>query len=373
MKTIFVAAALSLAAAASAQDEGAIKVILPEGTQEIAVTQTTIADLYSANRPAADTVSVNQSVYEIALDPEDAMAVTVRVVHRPVNGVMPAVSMRPATVYAAPGDHITLDLTKELAPATGSALMDNITAWNATADSLLSQFQAMRETATDADHQAFIDDYTARVVGLVEANASDPFGVFMVTQVPVREAMVPAFEKLDGEAAKASILAPLYQAVSEQVESTRARELAAQKIKVGLPAPDFSLPAPDGSMVTLSDYRGKWVMLDFWGSWCGWCIKGIPQMKEEWAELKDRNVVFLSVACQDSKEAWLNALAKYELPWVNAWQDPAAPRAEQLPSLYAIQGYPTKMVIDPEGRFALIVVGEDPTFYTQLKALLPED
>lgn len=374
IKNALLAAALGVAAAASAQTDGVIKVILPKGTQEIAVTESTIADYYSGSRPVLDTVSVaGQTTYEIAVDPQEAMAVTVRVVDRPVKGVMHAVSMRPAMAFAAPGEQITIDLTLSQSPATGSALMDNISAWNVEADSLVRAFREMGESATDEERQAFLDSYTDRIKGLVTSNADNAFGVYMLTMMTSSPDLPDTFEQLDADAAKSTILSPLYESLAEHVGTVRARERAAEKIKVGLPAPGFTLPAPDGSMVSLAEYRGKWVMLDFWGSWCGWCIKGIPQMKEEWAELKDRNVVFISVACQDSKEAWLGALEKYELPWVNAWQDPALPRAEQLPGIYAVSGYPTKMVIDPEGNIALIVVGEDPSFYNQLKALLPAD
>lgn len=374
IKTALLAAALGVAAAASAQNEGVIKVILPEGTQEIAVSESTIADYYSGTRPVLDTVSVaGQNPYEIAVDPQDPMAVTVRVVDRPVNGVMRAVSMRPALAFAAPGEEITIDLRSPKFKVFGSALMDNITAWNIEADSLVMAFREMGDSATDEDRQAFLDSYSDRVKGLVTANADNAFGVYMLTMMTSSPELPATFDLLDADAVRSTILSPLYGSLAEHIESVRARERAAEKIKVGLPAPGFTLPAPDGSMVSLADYRGKWVMLDFWGSWCGWCIKGIPQMKEEWAELKDRNVVFISVACQDSKEAWLGALEKYELPWVNAWQDPSVPRAEQLPGIYAVSGYPTKMVIDPEGNIALIVVGEDPSFYDQLKALLPAD
>ena len=56
--------------------------------------------------------------------------------------------------------------------------------------------------------------------------------------------------------------------------------MASQSIAEGQMAPDFTLKDLQGNDLSLSSLRGKYVVLDFWGSWCGWCIKGIPDMKE---------------------------------------------------------------------------------------------
>ena len=59
---------------------------------------------------------------------------------------------------------------------------------------------------------------------------------------------------------------------------------SAQTIAEGAKAPDFSAMKTDGSIFTLSSLQGKYVVLDFWGSWCVWCIRGIPSMKEAYAK-----------------------------------------------------------------------------------------
>ncbi len=134
-------------------------------------------------------------------------------------------------------------------------------------------------------------------------------------------------------------------------------------------APNFTLPDAQGKMVSLSSLRGSWVVLDFWGSWCGWCIKGIPQMKENYAALSPK-VKFVGIAFRDSKETWLNALKKYDLPWINLWEDPDTDRAKSLVSIYGVQGFPTKFIINPDGYIVNCTVGEDPEFYEILKALV---
>lgn len=138
---------------------------------------------------------------------------------------------------------------------------------------------------------------------------------------------------------------------------------------VGDTAPDFTLPSTEGKEVSLSSLRGKYVMLDFWGSWCGWCIKGFPQMKANYETMKEK-VTFVGVACGDTREQWESAVKRYELPWLNLWQSPARDAKNPVHALYGLQGFPTKMVIDPEGRIVDITVGEQPDFYERLGEII---
>jgi len=138
-----------------------------------------------------------------------------------------------------------------------------------------------------------------------------------------------------------------------------------QNIREGAQAPDFSAQKIDGTVFTLSSLQGKYVVLDFWGSWCVWCIRGIPDMKAAYAKCKDK-VEFVGIACRDTEEKWRAATAKYELPWISVLN----PAANDLVKVYEIQGFPTKMVLDPKGKIVKIILGEDPAFYTYLDSLL---
>ena len=140
---------------------------------------------------------------------------------------------------------------------------------------------------------------------------------------------------------------------------------SAQNIAVGAKAPDFSAKQIDGTVFTLSSLQGKYVVLDFWGSWCIWCIRGIPNMKEAYAKHKDK-VEFVGIACRDTEEKWKAATKKYELPWISTLN----PAANDLVKVYGIEGFPTKIVIDPKGNIAKIILGEDPAFYSYLEELL---
>ncbi|MBQ7483679.1 MAG: TlpA family protein disulfide reductase, partial [Bacteroidaceae bacterium] len=130
-------------------------------------------------------------------------------------------------------------------------------------------------------------------------------------------------------------------------------------------APDFTLKSINGKNISLSSLRGKYVMLDFWGSWCGWCIKGIPDMKACYAKHKDK-LEILGIDCNDPVDRWKNAVAKHQLPWLNVRAD----EGSDIFTKYAIQGFPTKIILSPEGKVVKAFVGEDPQMYKFIDELL---
>jgi thiol-disulfide isomerase/thioredoxin len=149
-----------------------------------------------------------------------------------------------------------------------------------------------------------------------------------------------------------------------EVQQEQAVTQVAQQQTTGPEAPDFTLNDINGKPLTLSSLRGKYVILDFWGSWCGWCIKGIPDMKNYYNKYKGKFEI-LGIDCNDSEAKWKAAVEKYELPWLHVYNTRDSKVLEQ----YDIQGFPTKIIIDPDGRIVKVIVGEDPAFYTLLDEL----
>ena len=151
----------------------------------------------------------------------------------------------------------------------------------------------------------------------------------------------------------------------EAIEAmVKARQEAAKKQAAGVEAPEIALNDLDGKLLKLSSLRGKYVVLDFWGAWCGWCIKGIPQMKEYYAKYKGKFEI-LGIDCNDSDEKWREAVKKYELPWLHVYN----PRSSSVLGDYGIQGFPTKIILDGEGKIVKTIVGESPDFYDKLDEL----
>jgi thiol-disulfide isomerase/thioredoxin len=137
---------------------------------------------------------------------------------------------------------------------------------------------------------------------------------------------------------------------------------------VGKPAAGWELQGLDGKTHTLTEYRGKVVVLDFWYRGCGWCIKAMPQLNALAGQFDGRPVVVLGMNT-DRNEADAKFVAdamglKY-----------ATLRAQGIPEKYGVQGFPTLILIDPEGKVRDVHVGYSPTLQTELakmiKGLLP--
>lgn len=132
-------------------------------------------------------------------------------------------------------------------------------------------------------------------------------------------------------------------------------------------APDFTLNDLDNKALKLSSLRGKHVVLDFWGSWCIWCIRGIPKMKEYYNKYQGKFEI-LGVDCNDTPEKWKAAVAEHELPWLHVY----CPKGDSLLKDYQIKGFPTKIIINPDGTILKTFLGEDPAFYSFLDELFAD-
>ena len=145
-------------------------------------------------------------------------------------------------------------------------------------------------------------------------------------------------------------------AAQAQAEAHQPKLLAA-----GTPAPDFAAVAPDGTMVHLSDFKGKPVILDFWSTWCGPCQMSMPHLEKVYEQVKDKGVAVLGVCVWDDKAAyaqWVKDKAGvYAFPTA---YDPAGRAPSSIAgSLYNVSGIPTQYVIDKDGNVAAANVGYD--------------
>ncbi len=153
--------------------------------------------------------------------------------------------------------------------------------------------------------------------------------------------------------------------IDEIVKASQSSRQASQvALADGSDAPDFTLTDINGGQLSLKSLRGKVVVIDFWGSWCGWCIKGFPKMKEYYTKYKDKMEI-LGVDCNDTQQAWRKAVSDNSLPWKHVY----CPKESDLLEKYKIQGFPTKIVVSAEGKILRTVIGEDPKFYSYLDGL----
>ncbi|RKN84624.1 thiol-disulfide oxidoreductase ResA [Paenibacillus ginsengarvi] len=121
----------------------------------------------------------------------------------------------------------------------------------------------------------------------------------------------------------------------------------------GSTAPDFSLTGLDGSKVSLSDYRGKPVIVNFWGSWCEPCIREMPAIQRQYEKWKDKGLVVLGLNLDESRVTVQSFVQQTGVTFPVLFD-----KELRMRDRYAVRYYPTTFFIDPQGKIVKIAVLE---------------
>lgn len=153
-----------------------------------------------------------------------------------------------------------------------------------------------------------------------------------------------------------SELEPLYNGLSQNLKDMEGGKLIKRSIDalkptaLGATAPEFTQNDVNGKPISLSSFRGKYVLLDFWASWCGPCRQENPNLVKAYNKFKSKNFTVLGVSLDkaDAKDEWLAAIKADNLTWtqvsdLNFWNNKVA-------LLYAVQSIPHNFLIDPNGK-----------------------
>lgn len=147
-------------------------------------------------------------------------------------------------------------------------------------------------------------------------------------------------------------------------EKTAREAVKNDTVTIGGQVPELGLKDLNGNVLELKSLRGKYVVLDFWGSWCTWCIKGFPKLKEYYAKYRDR-LEIVGVDCNDTAEKWADAVKKHNVPWLHVRSEDGV--TEQK---FRVKGFPYKVLISPEGKVLNAYLGEKEDFYQYLDSIL---
>ncbi|MDZ4701136.1 MAG: TlpA disulfide reductase family protein [Rhodothermales bacterium] len=119
--------------------------------------------------------------------------------------------------------------------------------------------------------------------------------------------------------------------------------------RVGRLAPDFTGETLDGSTVQLATYRGRYVLVDFWGTWCPPCLGEIPFLKLAYAAYPRDRFDILAISVNDHPDDLRAFIEREGLEWTQVVQHELDPTRRQIVDAYQITGYPSTFLIDPEG------------------------
>jgi peroxiredoxin len=119
-------------------------------------------------------------------------------------------------------------------------------------------------------------------------------------------------------------------------------------VQVGQQAPDFSINGFDGNTIKLTDFKGKYVLIDFWASWCGPCRNENPNVVKAFTKYKDRNFTILGISLDKDKAAWAQAIKQDGLTWTHASE--LADFEGATVKLYQVEAIPASFLVDPNGK-----------------------
>lgn len=186
---------------------------------------------------------------------------------------------------------------------------------------------------------ALLADRKAVIAEFVEKNPNSYVSLYSLnTDLATEDMNVPQVEKA-------------YNALSDKLKATPLAKAVEQKLAlgkvtgIGVKATDFEEGTPENIQVKLSSFKGQYVLLDFWASWCGPCRQENPNVVEAYETFKGKNFTVLGVSIDSKADKWEEAIKKDGLVWTNLLD-----RSQDIARTYGINAIPKNFLIDPDGK-----------------------
>jgi len=312
---------------------------------------------YEATAMKIDSAFVKKGVFEFSGKVSDPAKATLILDHQGVgmnkNGLKPdglEIFLEKGQINVSSPDSL------KNAKITGSALNEENAKYRAflkpgldKMTKLMNDYQtASKEKKED---KTFMDDINGRYMGIQTelAKLNDDYVKAHTDSYLSLEVM----KNYGGGSPDVATLEPMFNLLSERLRQTEAGKGIQLKITqlkltaVGSTAPDFTQMDQNDKPVKLSDFKGKYVLVDFWASWCGPCRGENPNVVKAYNQYKDKGFAILGVSLDENREKWLEAIAKDQLTWshvsdLKGWKNEVA-------AVYQIRSIPSNVLINPEG------------------------
>ncbi len=186
------------------------------------------------------------------------------------------------------------------------------------------------------------EDFKDRIKVLIRAYKDRPvvlYALGMLNWEKDRDIIMPILKNLNQKY-------PWFKDASEMKAEMEDKIAQANLLKPGMPVPVVSYSDKDGNQQGFEQYRGKYLLIDFWASWCGPCRQAVPKVKELYAKYKSQGFEVVSISIDDDKKAWQKAMMEEKMPW----QQWLSPEKNQTMKKFLFSGIPTLYLIDKQGK-----------------------
>ena len=234
-------------------------------------------------------------------------------------------------------------------------------------NSLITAYESLSQEEAEAHAEEFATQYRAAIrkyadfyIDLVDENVGTLIPVAFVEHLASVVSAADDWDKAAGEKKLAEVLAANPQVAKHpyvtdlnrrmaESDARRNRRAELRRSYVGQPFRDLVESDPDGIPHALSEYagQGRWVFVNFWASWCGFCKAEIPNLRSSYTKYHRKGFDIVALSFDDDKDAWVKAIADWEMPWIHLCD--LKGRETVAVGVYSVSGLPDNILIDPEG------------------------